>query len=79
MARNKCACENYREFNGEVAIHFPGIKGLQKPIVLTFPKLRVCLECGYADFSVPERELRVLVTGVPVDGAIVLAPGKEIT
>ena len=78
MACNKCASENHREFNGEVAIHFPGIEGLQRPIVWTFPKLRVCLECGYADFSVPERELRVLVTGVPMEGAIVLTPREEI-
>jgi len=44
MSRDKCACGNYREFDSEVAIHFPGIEGLQKPIVWTFPKLRVCLE-----------------------------------
>ena len=54
MSRYKCACENQREFNGELAIHFPGIKGLQKPIVWVFPKVRVCLDCGYADFTVPE-------------------------
>jgi hypothetical protein len=39
MACNKCASENHREFNAEVAIHFPGIAGPQKPIVWTFPKL----------------------------------------
>jgi hypothetical protein len=70
MACNKCASENHSEFNGEVAIHFPGIKGLQKPIVWTFPKLCVCLDCGHAEFGIPERELRVLVTGAPVNGAI---------
>jgi hypothetical protein len=78
MSRDKCACENQREFNGEVAIHFPGINGLQKPIVWVFPKVRVCLDCGYADFTVPERELGVLVTGVPVKGAIVANAGEEI-
>jgi hypothetical protein len=74
MACNKCASENHREFMAEVAIHFPGIVGLRKPIVWTFPKLLVCLECGDAEFSVPERELRVLVTGVPVNGAVVSPP-----
>jgi hypothetical protein len=78
MSRNKCACENYREFNGELAIHFPGIKGLQKPIVWVFPKVRVCMDCGYADFTVPERELSVLVTGAPENGAVVLNEGEEI-
>jgi hypothetical protein len=78
MSRDKCACENHREFNGEVAIHFPGIKGLQKPVVWLFPKVRVCLDCGYADFTIPEIELSVLVTGVPVGGAMVSTPGEEI-
>ena len=78
MSRNKCACENRREFNGEVAIHFPGIKGLQKPIVWVFPKVRVCMHFGHADFTVPERELNVLVTGAPVNGAVVLNAGEEI-
>jgi len=77
MSRNNCACENYREFNGELAIHFPGIKFLPKRIVWVFPKVRVCLDCGHADFSVPERELNVLVTGAPVNGAIVLGVGEE--
>ena len=78
MACNKCASENQREFNGELAIHFPGIAGLQRPIVWTFPKLLVCLDCGHAEFSVPERELSVLVTGAPVNGALVLPPRGEI-
>jgi hypothetical protein len=77
MACNRCASENHREFNGELAIHFPGIAGLEKPIVWTYPKLFVCLDCGQAKFDVPERELRVLVTGVPVRGAIVLPPREE--
>jgi hypothetical protein len=78
MSRDKCACENQREFNGEVAIHFPGKKGLQKPIVWVFPKVRVSVDCGHAGFTVPERELSVLMTGAPVNGAIVADTGEEI-
>ena len=78
MSRDKCACENQREFNGEVAIHFPRIKGLQKPIVMIFSKVRVCMDCGYADLTVSERELSVLVTGTPVNGAVVVNTGEEI-
>ena len=46
--------------NGEIAIHFPGLDGLEKPIVWLFPKLAVCLACGCTQFTVPERELRLL-------------------
>jgi hypothetical protein len=44
-----------------IAIHFPGLQGLDKPIVWVFPKLLVCLNCGAAQFAIPESELSVLV------------------
>lgn len=72
MACQKCSSENQRTFNGEVAIHFTGLNGLDKPIVWVFPKLAVCLECGSTDFVVPERELRVLLHDSSVRDAIVL-------
>jgi hypothetical protein len=33
------------------------------PLVFVFPKLKVCLECGLAEFAIPESELRVLNEG----------------
>ena len=77
MTCKRCGSDGQSVFNGEVAIHFPGPKGLDKPIVWAFPKLAVCLECGYTKFIVPERELSVLVHGTPVEGAIVLAAGTR--
>ena len=72
MVCQKCSCEKQSMFNGEVAFHFPGLKGLDKSIVFVFPKLAVCLACGYTEFTVPDRELRVLLHDSSVDGAIVL-------
>ena len=66
-----CTGVNLKTFSGEVAIHFPGVDGLNKPIVWAFPKVSVCLTCGFTEFVVPERELRVLIEGKPVDGAAV--------
>jgi hypothetical protein len=71
MPCKRCASDSQQLFNGEIAIHFPGLKGLDKPIVWMFPKVAVCLECGFTDFKVPEKELRVLVHGIPVEGAMI--------
>jgi hypothetical protein len=76
MVCSKCTSENMGPFSAEVAIHFPGRAGINKPIVWTFPKLIVCLDCGHTDFTVPDRELTVLVTGAPVEGALVFG-GSE--
>ena len=77
MACKGCGSENQKVFGGEAAIHFPGLAGLDKPIVWTFPELLVCLQCGFAEFTVPERELSVLVHGKIVPGAVVSSGTKE--
>jgi hypothetical protein len=38
MVCKRCASNHQSAFNGEIAIHFPGLKGLDKPIVWVFPK-----------------------------------------
>jgi hypothetical protein len=55
-----CGSDKQSKFTAEIAIHFPGLSGLEKPIVWVFPKLLVCLNCGTAEFAVPEAELCVL-------------------
>ena len=56
-----CQPANRSTFNGEIAIHFPGLEGLDKPIVWVFPKLLVCMNCGFTEFVLPEAELQRLV------------------
>jgi len=63
MSCKSCQSENERTLNGEVAIHFPGLNGLDKPILWVFPKLLVCLNCGFTEFEIPKAELRRLVEG----------------
>ena len=69
-----CQSANQSTFNGEIAIHFPGLDGLDKPIVWVFPELLVCLHCGLTEFTVPKKELQVLEQGFPVKGAVALFP-----
>jgi hypothetical protein len=45
---------------GEFALHFPGLKNIDKPVVWVFPQECVCLHCGNAEFSIPESQLLVL-------------------
>jgi hypothetical protein len=73
----QCTSDKLKDFNGELAIHFPGLAGLDKPIVWIFPKLLVCLQCGFAEFTVPERELSVLAHGKVVPGAVVSARARN--
>jgi len=54
-------------FIGEVAIHFPGLAGLDQPIVWVFPELATCMHCGFTEFTIPDRELLVLSTGKAVE------------
>ena len=63
MTCKTCGSDKQKKFTAEMAIHFPGLKGLEKPIVWVFPELLVCLNCGNAEFAVPETELRVLAKG----------------
>jgi len=72
-----CQVEHRSPFTGEIAIHFPGLAGLNKPVVWVFPTMSVCLDCGKAEFMVPEKELEVLRTGVPVEGAAVWLGGRR--
>jgi hypothetical protein len=70
-----CQSENQKTFTSEIAIHFPGLEGLNKPIVWMFPRISVCLDCGIAQFMVPERDLDVIRTGAPLEVADSLARG----
>jgi hypothetical protein len=60
MSCKSCASKNLRHFRAEIAIHWPGLKNLDQPVVWVFPELVVCLDCGIAQFSVSEAELRLL-------------------
>lgn len=55
-----CGSENVQKLRGEIAMRTPGLKNIDKPIVWVFPDIVVCMDCGNAEFAVPEDELRTL-------------------
>ena len=63
MPCKSCGSVNQSKFIGEICIHFPELKKVDKPVVWVFPELVVCLDCGTAQFAVPEGELRQLAKG----------------
>lgn len=65
-----CQSSNRRLFDAEIAIHFPGLDGLDKAAVLVFPTISVCLNCGVSEFAMPKEELQRLRTGESVEGRI---------
>ena len=59
-----CQSERTRTPDAEIAIHFPALKGGDRSAVFVFTKLKVCLECGIAEFEIPERDLQALRPGL---------------
>lgn len=55
-----CALSNQVELSAEMIVHHGGLSNLDNSGVLVFPKVLVCLECGFARFKVPETELALL-------------------
>ncbi len=55
-----CRSAHYAEMAAEINIHFRGLENLDKPGVLLFPQVVVCLDCGFSRFTVPQEELAPL-------------------
>jgi hypothetical protein len=63
MPCKSCGSVNQKKFSAEMGIHFLELKNIEKPIVWVFPEVVVCLDCGTAEFAVPEAEVRQLAKG----------------
>jgi hypothetical protein len=59
-----CRSGQQAELSAEMLIHFPGFKNIDKPGVLVFPKLQVCMDCGFSRFTVPATELASVAKGL---------------
>lgn len=60
MICKSCGSKKLRTFLGEMALHFPGLENIDMPIVWVFGEIAVCLDCGTAQFVVPEVQLKML-------------------
>ncbi len=60
MSCFSCGSNNQQHIAAEMIIHFSGIRSLDNPGVWVFPKLFVCLDCGFSEFTVPGSKLQLL-------------------
>jgi len=65
MSCRSCASGNQAEFSTEMMLHFSGVKNLDRAGVMIFPKVLVCLECGFSQFTAPKTELTLLANASP--------------
>jgi hypothetical protein len=72
MSCKSCYSSNQSHFGAEMGIRFMGLMNLDKPAVWLFPQLLVCMDCGFAEFNVPEAERERLV-------ALNSDPGRTLT
>lgn len=63
MSCLSCNSEKQAAFTAEINVHFTGIKNIDNPGVLFFPKLLLCLDCGFSRFTTPQPELTLLARG----------------
>jgi hypothetical protein len=60
MSCPSCASVNETQFTAEIMIHFSGLRSMDNPGLLAFPKVLVCLDCGFSRFRTTEAQLRLL-------------------
>ncbi len=58
-----CASERRTEYASEINVHFSGAKSLDQPSVFVFPRISVCLDCGFSSFKLAAGELAELAQG----------------
>ena len=77
MSCTICASDMLKDFDGELGIHFPGREGLDKALVLVYPKLRTCLNCGHVEFFLPAAQKEELKRNFTAPGGSVCRDGDR--
>jgi hypothetical protein len=65
MSCASCKSADQGEFTAEINIHFSSLEDANKPGIFVFPKLLICLNCGFSRFTTPASELALLAQVAP--------------
>ncbi len=60
MSCPSCASGNQSEFPFEMLVHFACLENLSKTGIFLFPKILVCMDCGFLQYRVPASQLSLL-------------------
>ena len=60
---DRCESSNQTEFASEISVHVLGLENVNKPTAMVFPRLLVCMDCGFTELTLGENELRLLGRG----------------
>ena len=60
MSCRSCGSENRTEFPSEISVHISGLENVNKPMMMVFPRLLVCMDCGFTELTLTRNELRLL-------------------
>lgn len=55
-----CGSWHLVRLSTETCLHFPGLSGLKRGPIFVFPKVTVCLDCGFVQSSLSTEELRLI-------------------
>jgi hypothetical protein len=60
MLCKACKSENLQRLDGELTVSLPSLKELRVPPVYVCQSVLTCLDCGFTELTIPERELQLL-------------------
>ena len=77
MPCRSCGSGNQTTFAAEMSVHVLGLENVDKPVLLVFPRILVCLDCGFTELAMAEGELRLLGKGLATDVEASDSPAKK--
>lgn len=63
MPCRACGSSAKKRMESEMALHFPGFSAIERRTVMVFPAVFICVDCGFAEFSVAEPDLSLIKQG----------------
>ena len=55
-----CSLEHQDDFSAEITIHLSGREDLGIDPIVVFPRIRVCMTCGFTEFTLERKDLKLL-------------------